>query len=57
MSQNNVHPDFLAQLKNLLPAVEVEQFLDACYRPLKKSMTINISKLDVETFKELIKDR
>ncbi len=53
----NVHPDFLAQLKNLLPAVEVEQFLDACYRPLKKSMTINISKLDVETFKELIKDR
>lgn len=52
-----VHPDFLVQLENLLPAVEVEQFLSACYRPLKKSMTINVSKINTESFIELIKDR
>jgi len=51
-----VHPDFLAQLKNLLPTVEVDQFLDACYRPLKKSMTINISKIDVQTFENITKE-
>ncbi len=51
-----VHPDFLAQLKNLLPSADVDAFLDACYKPLKKSMTINISKIDVKTFENITKE-
>lgn len=51
----NVHPDFLKELQQLLPPQEVEQFLDACFRPLKKTITLNISKIDIATFIETTK--
>ncbi len=41
MLESNVHPDFLAQLKQLLPEAEIASFLDTCHRPLKKSISVD----------------
>ncbi len=53
---NEVHPDFLEQLKDLLPAGEVDQFLDTCFAPLKKSITVNTAKISVEKFIEITQE-
>jgi 16S rRNA (cytosine1407-C5)-methyltransferase len=41
MLESNVHPEFLAQLKQLLPEAEIASFLETCHKPLKKSISID----------------
>ncbi len=50
-----IHQWFKDLLKNLIPENEITDFLVACDRPLKKSITINTTKISVEDFLNITK--
>ena len=51
-----VNEKFIDQVQHRLPASDqVDNFVDACRTPLKKSITINTNKISVEKFLELTK--
>jgi 16S rRNA C967 or C1407 C5-methylase (RsmB/RsmF family) len=54
---NTIHENFQAEVKTYLPTDQVEAFLVACRVPLKKSISINHSKISKESFLEITKDR
>ena len=55
---NKINQAFLDMIKPILPnESEQEEFIEACTRPLKKSITINIDKISVEDFIALTKPR
>ena len=52
-----IHERFKQELKKHLPPAEVEQFLEACRKPLNRSITINLSKISIEEFKNITSSR
>ena len=57
VAQNSVFlPDeFLAQMREALPAhLSFDAFIDACQRPLRRSIRINTLKISVEDFLQLV---
>lgn len=51
---NSINQAFLDMIEPILPdSKQKEAFIEACTRPLKKSITINIDKISVEDFIEL----
>jgi len=52
-----IHERFKEELKKHLPPAEVEQFLEACRKPLNRSITINLSKISIEEFKNITSSR
>jgi len=51
-----IHQDFIDEMKKLLPTEEIEPFLIACDKPLKKSISICIWKIDPQTFIDITKE-
>jgi 16S rRNA (cytosine1407-C5)-methyltransferase len=55
---SKINQAFLDMIKPILPnESEQEEFIEACTRPLKKSITINIDKISVKDFIALTKPR
>ena len=57
VAQNSVYfPDeFLAQMREAMPAnLDFDEFLDACQRPLRRSIRINTLKISVDDFLALV---
>ncbi len=52
---NNIHDRFQDEVRTYLPADQVDQFLEACRMPLKKSITINNSKISSKDFISITK--
>ena len=44
----SVHPNFIEELKQMLPADQIDAYMDACQRPLKKSITITQHRISDE---------
>ncbi len=54
---NTIHENFQKEVATYLPEDQVEKFLTECRIPLKKSITINRSKISREDFLTITKDR
>gem|GEM_PF-6245187 len=54
---NNIHANFQEELRTYLPTDQVDDFLVACRIPLKKSISINTSKISDEMFKDITSGR
>lgn len=55
---STINQDFIDMIEPLLPdASQKDEFVVACTRPLKKSISINIDKISVEDFIELVTPR
>lgn len=52
-----IHPSFVEEIKKILPADQIDTFLDACARPLKKSISLCENKINVHDFMQLTKPR
>jgi hypothetical protein len=52
-----IHEDFIAEMKKLLPEEEIQPFLIACDKPLKKSISVCLDKISPERFEEITKPR
>ncbi len=52
---DTIHENFQKELRTYLPPNEVEAFLDTCRVPLKRSITINQSKISKKDFEEITK--
>ncbi|MDP2670615.1 MAG: hypothetical protein Q8O99_07070 [bacterium] len=52
-----IHPSFIDEIKKILPTDQLDPFLDACQRPLKKSISICTGKTGTEEFIKLTKPR
>lgn len=48
LSLMTIHPDFIAEIEKLLPAAQIPAFLEACEKPLKKSLSVCIGKISPE---------
>lgn len=55
--KNIVHDTFNKLLKKILPSDQREDFLAACKKPLKKSITINTTKISIENFLRITEER
>lgn len=53
----SIHPDFINEIKKLLPANEIDAFLVACERPVKKSISVCTGKIDPDRFIAITKKR
>jgi 16S rRNA (cytosine1407-C5)-methyltransferase len=53
----NIHPDFITEIKKLLPADEIDNFLVACDKPVKKSISVCIGKIDPDKLVEITTKR
>lgn len=53
----SIHEDFINEMRKLLPADEIDAFLLACEKPLKKSISACIWKINPDTFVALTKPR
>ncbi len=52
-----IHQDFIDEMKKLLPADEMDAFLIACDKPLKKSISVCTWKIAPQTFVDITKPR
>lgn len=52
-----IHPSFVEEIKKILPADQVTPFLEACQRPLKKSISLCTGKITSEPFIDITKPR
>lgn len=52
-----IHENFIQELKKWLSDKEIADFVVACQKPLKKSLTLNTYKVPTETFMEMTKNR
>ena len=48
-----IHQDFIDEMKKLLPVDEIEPFLIACDKPLKKSISVCLGKISSAAFQEV----
>jgi len=49
--------DFLTEMRNAMPAaLSMESFIDACQRPLRRSIRVNTLKISVSDFLSLVAD-
>lgn len=54
MSAKHIHESFQNELERYIGKEQTERFLEACRRPLKKSITINVQKLSLDRFLKLV---
>ncbi|USN54215.1 MAG: hypothetical protein H6765_06555 [Candidatus Peribacteria bacterium] len=54
---DTINNEFLEEVKQLLPADQIDAFVAACQRPLKKSITLNPFKMHREDFIKLVTQR
>ena len=52
--KHQISPNYIKQLHNVLPPQEVEQFVDVCFKPLKKSIRFVLHKWDVDELKNFL---
>lgn len=52
-----IHQDFIDEMKKILPTDEIDSFLQACSKPLKKSISVCTGKISVQDFVETTKKR
>lgn len=52
-----IHEDFIDEMRKLLPAEEIQPFLEACDKPLKKSISVCLGKISPTAFEDLTSPR
>ncbi len=52
-----IHDNFLSELKQRLSEQELNDFVTACQKPLKKSLTVNTHKISCETLQQITTSR
>ena len=57
MSDAPIHERFQEELRKYLDEQELQEFLVACRAPLNRSITINTSKISVQEFQNITKNR
>lgn len=53
----SIAPEFIAEIEKLLPIDQIPAFLEACEKPLKKSISVCVGKIDPEKLIEITSKR